>query len=88
MNYLVNRKLGWQVEEINEQVDEQNELRDNLVKKYTKILANREQKLEEMEVAKKQAMKVNENIIKETTQNMKIRRQELFNSETDKIKKH
>lgn len=61
----VNRKRGWQVAEINEQVEEQISLRDNIVTKYNTIFASVEHKLEQMELEKTQTTKMRENLIQE-----------------------
>lgn len=67
----VNRKLGWQVEDISEQVDEQIAKRDSIISKYDNIFANMNRKLTEMELIKKQTTKTKEDIMKEKKQVMK-----------------
>ena len=67
----VNRKFGWQVEEINELVDEQVDKRDHIVSKYTNIFSNMEKKLSDMELKKKQTTKMKEDIIKKKKEEMK-----------------
>lgn len=66
----MNLKLQWQLEDINQQVEEQIELRDNMIKKYAGIFASIESKLEQLELDKRQSIKHSEDIIKE--QNIKM----------------
>ncbi|CAI2379342.1 unnamed protein product [Moneuplotes crassus] len=65
------RKLSWEVEEINEKVNEQITMRDNIVSKYTNIFQSMEKKLADMELSKKQTTKMKEDEIREKAQKMK-----------------
>jgi ABC-type molybdenum transport system ATPase subunit/photorepair protein PhrA len=67
----VNRKLGWGVEEVNEQVEEQSAIHDKMISKYTNIFSNMEKKLSEMETTKRQTTKHKEDIIREKLDDMK-----------------
>lgn len=66
----VNRKLGWQVEEINEKVNEEILARDRIVEKYNNIFTRLEKKLTDMENNKRQTTKMKEDQMREKKQNM------------------
>jgi predicted RND superfamily exporter protein len=64
----VNRKLGWKYADIKEQVEEQVETRLKIINKYQSIFANVRKKLEQIELENKQTIKINEDLLREKTQ--------------------
>lgn len=64
----VNRKLGWKYADIKEQVEEQVETRLRIINKYQSIFASVRKKLDQMELENKQTIKINEDLLREKTE--------------------